>query len=306
MATKKPARPEPVPDLKPGQYSDGHPLDEVQYLESKIILKPDLFTSVKSFLDFAEIVEEVAGECGVDFSPKNLARRKPTFREVVFLDTEDFRLYNNAFILRRRIEYEDGFPVGDPEIVFKFRHADMQKAAELDVRPHIPGAARIKFKAEALPLRDRLGGFRLLFSHNAEFGLSQVTDDDRAAMTTFVRLFPCLAPLKKAETDRVELVNQTIVEEVLMELGKLDFGKGVKAKSNVALWRERGGHKPLVGEFSFQAKFDRREDLQAKARRRTEKFFVTLQQAARDWVSLGTTKTGIVYRLKGNPPQSHE
>jgi len=24
------------------------------------------------------------------------------------------------------------------------------------------------------------------------------------------------------------------------------------------------------------------------------------------WISLGTTKTGMVYRLKGNAPQSHE
>ena len=300
------ALPEEFPLLKQGQYTDGHPLDDVHYLESKIILKPDPFVSVKSFRDFAEIVADVASDSRVEFAPKNLADRKPQFREVVFLDTEDFRLYNNAFILRRRVQYEDGFPLGDPEIVFKFRHADMQKAAELDVRPHISGVARIKFKSEQLPLRDRFGGFRLLFSHNAEFGLSQVTDDDRGAMATFVRLFPCLAPLKKSETDRVELVNQTIVEEVLMDLGRLNFGKGVKAKCNVALWRQRGDHLPLVGEFAFQAKFDRREDLQEKARRRSEKFFIGLQQAARDWVSLGTTKTGIVYRLKGNPPQSHE
>ena len=40
-----PPRPGPVPDLKPGQYSDGHPLDEVQYLECKLILKPDNFTA---------------------------------------------------------------------------------------------------------------------------------------------------------------------------------------------------------------------------------------------------------------------
>jgi len=26
----------------------------------------------------------------------------------------------------------------------------------------------------------------------------------------------------------------------------------------------------------------------------------------KDWISLGTTKTGMVYRLKGNAPQSHE
>ena len=298
--------PDELPALKPGQYSDGHPLDDVHYLESKIILKPDPFISVKSFRTFAEIVADVASDCGVEFTRKNLANRSPQFREVVFLDTEDFRLYNNAFILRRRVEYEDGFPLGDPEIVFKFRHSDMQKAAETDVRPHISGTARIKFKSEQLPLRDQLGGFRLLFSHNAEFGLSQVTADDRGAMATFVHLFPCLALLKNAEADRVELVNQTIVEEVLMDLGRLDFGKGVRAKCNVALWRERGDHRPLVGEFAFQAKFDRREDLQDKARRRSEKFFMALQQAARDWVSLGTTKTGIVYRLKGNPPQTHE
>ncbi len=293
-------------DLKPGHYSDGHPLDEVQYLECKIILTPHRFTSTKSFRDFAKIIAQVADECDVDFRVRDLAHEKPRFREVIFLDTADFRLYNNAFILRRRITYEDGFPVGDPEIVFKFRHPDMQKAAELDVRPHIPGTFRIKFKAEALPLRDRLGGARLLFSHNAEFGLSQATAEDRTSMRTLVRVFPCLAPLKRSDTDHVELVNQTIVEEVLLRLGKLDFGKGVKAGTDVALWRERGGHRPLVGEYAFQAKFDRRIELQAKARRRCEWFFLALQQAAREWVSLGTTKTGIVYRLKGNPPQSHE
>ena len=293
-------------ELGPGRYSDGHPLDEVHYLEGKIILKPDRFTSTKSFRHFAKIVERVADETDVDFSPGKLDRETLQIREVVFLDTADFRLYNNAFILRRRILYRDGFPVGDPEVVFKFRHPDMQKSAELDVRPQIPGAARIKFKAEALPLRDQLGGFRVLYSHSAEFGLSDVRHEGRTSMTTLARVFPCLTALQSPDDDRVELVNQTVVEEVLLALGKLDFGKGVKAKTDVALWRERGRHLPLAGEYSFQARFDRPDELQAKARRRCERFFIGLQWALRDWVSLGTTKTGIVYRLKGNPPQSHE
>ena len=67
----------------------------------------------------------------------------------MFGDTPDFRLYNNAFILRRRIAYVDGFPVGDPEIVFKFRHPDETAATAVDVRPKIAGKYRIKFKAEA-------------------------------------------------------------------------------------------------------------------------------------------------------------
>ena len=305
-SSKQETQPAPVLDLAQKHYSDGHPLDEVHYLECKIILKPDRFTSVQSFLDFAKLVRHAADKSDVDLSTGHLAGQKPQIREVVFLDTADFRLYNNAFILRRRILYQDGFPVGDPEIVFKFRHPDMQKAAELDVRPNIPGVYQIKFKAEALPLREKLGGFRLLFSHNAQFGLSQVHEADRTALATFVHLFPCLASLKTSGTAKVDLVNQTIVEEVLLDLGKLDFGKGVIAATNAALWRARGDHHPLVGEFSFQAKFDRKEELHAKARQRCEQFFVSLQDVARDWVSLGTTKTGVVYHLKGNPPQSHE
>src|SRR5262249_4723602 len=34
-----------------GTYSDGHPLDEVQYLECKLILKPDRFTAAKVFFE---------------------------------------------------------------------------------------------------------------------------------------------------------------------------------------------------------------------------------------------------------------
>ena len=295
-----------VPEIHQGKYSDGHPLDDVHYLECKIILKPDRFTSRQGFVDFAKLARRAAEKADVDLSTDHLDGQRPEIREVVFLDTADFRLYNNAFILRRRISYEDGFPVGDPEVVFKFRHPDMQKAAELDVRPHIPGVHRIKFKAETLPLKDKVGGMRVLYSHNVEFGLSQLKESDRAALSALVRLFPCLAPLKGSGGDMVELVNQTIVEEVLLDLGKLDFGKGVTAKSNAALWRQRGDHMPLVGEYAFQAKFDRRDELHPKVQRRCEDFFIGLQNIAHDWVSVGTTKTGVVYRLKGNPPQAHE
>ena len=139
-----------------------------------------------------------------------------------------------------------------------------------------------------------------------EATLSQIKLADRTNMATLVRFFPCLAPLKRSTADTVELVNQMIVEEVLFDLGKVDFGKGVVAKNDLALWRCRGDHASLIGEYSFQAKFDRKDDLHPKVQRRVEEFFLAVQGHARDWVSLGTTKTGVVYRLKGNPPQAHE
>jgi hypothetical protein len=303
--SKKDSRSARVPDLKPGKYSDGSPFDEVQYLECKLILKPEPFTAAKVFFDYGKLVARTAKEFGIVLRDDGVVL-KPQIREVMFLDTADFRLYNHSFILRRRIAYKDGFPAGEPEIVFKFRHPDMQKAAELDMRPNIAGKYRIKFKAEALPLKDQVGGYRLLFSHNVQFPLSQAPEGDRTSLGMLARVFPGLAQLKPSDAERVDLVNRTIVEEVLQDLGVLDFGKGVTAGSNIAIWRERGTHHPLCGEFAFQAKFKRRDELHDKALDRCKQFFIALQQSGRDWLSLGTTKTGLVYRLKGNPPQSHE
>ncbi len=203
--------------------------------------------------------------------------------------------------------YSEGFPIGDPEIVFKFRHPDIQKAAQTDVRPQILGDYRIKFKAEALPLKDGLGGMRLLYSHNVEFGLSAIHEGDRQ-LDGHPREPAAAAGLAQAlrRGEKVELVCGTIVEEVLQDVAVLDFGKGVTAMANVALWRSRGDHRPLVGEFAYQIKFKRREELNARAMKRAETSFLTLQDAVKDWIALGATKTGVVYRLKGNPPRAHE
>jgi len=293
----KAAAPTHLFDLKQGQYSDGSPLDEVHYLESKIILKPDRFTSAKVFLEFGELVQGACRKCRVAFSRKGVVL-KPQLREVLFLDTADFTLYKNAFILRRRILYQDGFPVADPEIVFKFRHPEIQAAAEMDVRPDFAGDYRIKFKAEALPLHDQVGGCRLLFSHNAQFGLSQMPEAALSSMSALARTLPALRALEASGAESVGIVNETIVEEVQQNLGSLDFGAGIVAEANVALWRERSAQRPICAEFSFEAKFKRGDALHDKTMDRVKQLFVKVQQSARDWLYLGTTKTGLVYRLK--------
>jgi len=287
-------------------YADGAPLDKVNYLEAKLILKPDRFTSVEVFRDFGKIVQKIAKKTGVSFIADPSTSRRPEIREITFGDTPEFRLYNNAFILRRRVSYVDGFPVGDPEIVFKFRHPDEKKAAEFDVRPNIAGKYRVKFKAEVLPLKEEVGGYRVLYSHNCEFGVSQMHDADKTSMKTLTKVFPGLSVIKKDDNEHIELVNEGIVEEVLLPLGQLDFGKGMMAKCDISLWRTRGEHKQLVGEFAFQFQFSHREEVADKQKKLALQFYVSLQNAVADWLALGVTKTAMVYRLKGNPPQSHE
>jgi len=287
-------------------YADGTPFDTLRYLQGKLLVKPERLSSLDRFREFGKLARRTAKSLNVGFREDPKVDEAPRVREIIFVDTPDFRLYKNGFILRRRIAYVDGFPSGDPEIVFKFRYPDLRRAAALDVRPRISGQYRLKFKAQALPHKNHLGGYRMLYSHNCKFGVSQVHEDDRLAMPTLVRVFPALAALKRSNEDRVRLVNEGIVEELQLPLGKLDFGKGLVAKSNVALWRTRGDHRPLVGEFSFETKFDRREDVSRKAENLVKQYFVTLQRDIRDWIWLGATKTRIVYQLKGSWGEGHQ
>ena len=62
----------------------------------------------------------------------------------------------------------------------------------MDVRPRFIEDYRIKFKAEALPLKNEIGGFRILYSHNPEFPLSRVHEADRSSLTTIAKVFPVL------------------------------------------------------------------------------------------------------------------
>jgi len=297
-----------VPQLKPAQYADGMPIHVPEYVCCKLILRPNKFHSRESFFDFGKVFKEPAKEFGVKYTPDGFVNQPVKIREVLFVDTEDFRLYNNAFILRRRIPYKDGFPIGEPEIVFKFRHPDLQLCAETDVRPNILGDHRVKFKAQALPLKEKLGGIRILFSHNVQFYRSAIGigRDNVRDMDALIDMLPVLERVRKTPKEEIHLVSNTIVEEVLQDIGLLDFGDGLICKANVAIWRTRGEHRPLIGEFAYQFRFQDRDKLSKDALRRTESFFIGLQYAAEDYINLGATKTATVYRLLGNPPKSHE
>jgi hypothetical protein len=312
MATKIKARPKkPSTNGKTAgkvlTYADGNPQDKVQFFDAKLILKPDFFVTIRGFHDFSGLVAEAAALVPkITYTPFDLTKMRPRIREVRFLDTADFRLYNNSFILRRRCEYQDGFPITDPEVVFKFRNPDMRLAASVDVRPKIAGPYRVKFKSEALPLKDQTGGYRLLYSHNCIFPQSSVREADPTSLKTIARVLPAVAGLIGTAEGRVSLVNATLVEEVLLDLGNISFGKGMVSKCNISLWRSLGDHKVMCGEFAYQTKFDQAEDVNEKIRQRVAALFIKLQQLAAGWLFLGSTKTGLVYRLNGNPPQSHE
>ena len=94
---------------------------------------------------------------------------------------------------------------------------------------------------------------------------------------TIAKIFPVLHHLKTSPDEKFELVNDTIIEEVLQDIGSIDFGSGLSAKTNVGIWRTRGEHRPLIGEFAFQIRFGDRKVLTLDAMQRAERFFIALQ-----------------------------
>src|ERR1035438_10663795 len=93
--------------------------------------------------------------------------------------------------------------------------------------------------------------------------------------------------------------------EVPLPLRHLDFGKGLVGKCDIGLWRTRGEHKSLVGEFAFQVQFDKRESVGDKQKKLAAMFYVTLQNDVADWLALGVTKTGMVDRKSTRLNSSH-
>jgi hypothetical protein len=283
-------------------YSDGHPLDQIHYREYKLILQPTRFTTAHSFTEFSRLVRHAAEQLDVALFREE--RSESQIREVLFFDTPSFHLYNNSFILRQRTTYKNGWPVDDHEVVLKFRHADMSTAAAADVRPRGRLSHLIKFKEELLALRDGLGGMRSLFSHNCTVTIAlplEVRSFEEVAT-----LLPALQRLDVPPGTPIQLVNGMATEEVLADLGELHFGHGLKAKATIAVWRDRGPQTPLIGEFAYQCKFERYEELHHKAKKRSEEFFRTLQLTARDWVQLNATKTGVIYGRGPTPVTNRE
>ncbi len=277
--------------------------DPLQYREYKLLLGADRFTRSQQFHKFWKVTRRVAKSLGIAIRK----RGKPMethLREVIFFDTPKFRLYNNGFILRRRTFYENGLPQPEHELTLKFRDPDLNKTAEVDVRPLLPCLNVVKFKEEILLPNDGSRGMRAIYSHGCEL------DTPNTAMTqsfeTICQVFPALLRTGAKAKTALSVVNGIAIEEILVNFGEIDFGGKMTAKATLAIWRNRMTQKHFIGEYGYQLKFHSPEDFHGKPRELSEAFFLGLQNEATEWLELGTTKTAMIYRMGKTPVVSHE
>ena len=276
-------------------------MDEIHYREYKILLKPDQFHAPSRFEDYWNALVKVAKACGVGVrTNKNPFHR--LVRHILFHDTKHFDLYRNAFILRKRAYYEDGWPAADHELTVKYRHPDLDKCTAVNMTPRLAGRADIKFKEEILPLKTALGGMRSLYSHNCVLTSPNIVLNQ--GLEDIIQVFPVMKAIDIRPEVRLVVVNHAAVDELLVEPGVFDFGHDFEAKATIALWRNRETETNIIGEFAFQAKFLHLNAIHDKAKQRSEEFFRRAQVEAPEWVALGTTKTAVVYGI-GNTPVAH-
>lgn len=278
-------------------------MDDLHYREYKILLRPEKFFASTQFEAFWDIIRDIAVKNGVGIITKPHAFHR-LVREILFYDTQKYDLYRNAFILRKRTFYEDGWPRNDHELTVKFRHSDLAKAVSVDMTPHLNGLAKIKFKEEILPLKDQLGGIRSLYSHNCVLTSPNIVLNQ--GLRHISQVFPSMEMIDIAPEEEIRLVNNTALEEIQVDVGAFDFGHGLNADATIAIWRNRASEQTLIGEFAFQAKFKHIEKLHQTAKERSEHFFRAIQMNAPDWVALGTTKTAMVYNLSDQVVQNND
>ncbi len=269
--------------------------EPLQYREYKLLLKSDHFTKPSHFHKFWKIARRVAKKLDIVIRK----RGKPIeihVREVIFFDTPRFRLYNNGFMLRRRMFYKKGLPQSNYELTLKFRGADRATAAAVDVQPLLKSPYEVKFKEEILLPRDGQPGMRAIYAHSCD--LDSPNTIITQSFETISQVFPVLLKTGAKPKTLLSIVSAPI-EEILVNMGEIDFGGKVTAKATLAIWRNRTTQAQLVGEYSYQVKFDGPDGLRGKPKDLSEAFFKDLQVEARDWIHLGSTKTALLYSLGG-------
>jgi hypothetical protein len=277
--------------------------DPVTYREYKLLLRSEHFIKPAHFHKFWKITRQAAKAVGVEIS-KVGKPMETHLREVLFFDTPKFRLYNHGFILRRRMFYKKGLPQTDHELTLKFRHPERQTAAAVDVRPLLPCIHTIKFKEEVLMDGEQVGSMRTIHSHGCDLDTPNVILTQ--SFESITQVFPALLQTGAKAKTLLSIVNGVAIEEVLANLGEIDFGGKVTAKATLAIWRNRMTQEHLVGEYAYQIKFPDVDGFHGKPKELSEAFFLKVQEEAQDWLYHGRTKTAMVYGLGKTPVTNAE
>jgi len=218
---------------------------------------------------------------------EDIARKR---RKVRFFDTADRWLRHTDYVVRERIDLENG----ERAVTLKFRHPDRFISQDRDMTPAEAFSADMKFEEDIKPR------FQSLYS----FSSTIVVDEDEALETVnaVCKLFPGLAAASDAIPKDEPLIAvgdftgyERVVKGTTFQIRK---DPQVFAECSLTLWYEQEqGEEPILAEFSFKYE-DPKEDYTATMARRAYDAFMAMQDELGDWLDAESmTKTANVYAL---------
>jgi hypothetical protein len=134
-------------------------------------------------------------------------------------------------VLVRRTPHRDGWPTADPELTVKFRNQDLDKAAAIDLRPATERSYRIKFKGAAAAARRPAASGPVLCSC-----ILTGPGEHRHGRRARAQGVPALRNVLEQPQAAAGVVQEARMTEVWAHR-RLDFGHGIEAHADLAVWR---------------------------------------------------------------------
>ncbi len=188
--------------------------------EYKLMLRTSLFEERdKGIKDFLGIIESQTKKLDLDFEKNDIEDDKnEKKRKVWYLDTQNFELHKDKFLLRIRKEKDDDY-VTD----LKCRNSDRYISASYDFSTSI-GEPKFEFEEDIIPrinsTNSKSNDFASKFSHSASLHTKQELKLD--TFGNLLSVFPGLTLPVRHETD-LRKVNNFEAKEISIKLGKINF-----------------------------------------------------------------------------------
>ena len=266
--------------------------DSFVYRKFKLPLDHFRLTDPNALADLRTAARQAAVTTGVALS-EPVWQEHTRSRSVIFYDTDEFDLYRNSFILRKRTSSSRDQSAHE-KIVLKFRHPDRLTALRVGPRPAAEIPHTLRFKEQILPSTPNGRGMRSIFWHGCK--IIEPCNLQDLPYRRLAAVFPALRHLRVDPDARLKSVNGVIVDESLSEIGKLEFAEQLAARALFSLWR-KPGQRALAAELSFQIKYDPRKISSERITSQSESLYLELQSRLDGWTIPGGTKVRELYRL---------
>lgn len=291
------------------QFEDETVLTNLDSVEYKILLKPELLTDTSGYGSIWSILEQVAQQQNITTELEK-EPFKIGYRNIQYLDTGNLELRSKGYTLRYRQKYNTFAGFKDPtnklgekyDVTLKYRNSDQENSLqtvlsvgkkrfakeqkEPELEADITSKGIIYSRAIKLKLKEKKHGtFANLFDYsiNTEKG--------------YATMFPELSKLKMHGTAIIPVADTTIIE-AKVEPGKLVFSKNLKPEVAISLFYNSFGN-PIVAEVSFDFDIEeKKHTVSFDELKQIEGFYTALLQNLGDDISTGTTKTAYVYKLE--------